>query len=79
MERSSCVPRPPNIRLYWPRMMMDVDERGAVGGFGGLGGMGNRSTRRKLAPVPHFPPQIPHDLTRDRIRSVAFGPQLLTA
>jgi hypothetical protein len=26
-------------------------------------GRGNRSTRRKPAPVPLCPPQIPHDLT----------------
>jgi hypothetical protein len=26
-------------------------------------GKGNRSTRRKSAPVPLYPPQIPHDLT----------------
>jgi hypothetical protein len=34
--------------------------------YGALGGMrigrGNRSTRRKPAPVPLCPPQIPHDL-----------------
>jgi hypothetical protein len=29
-------------------------------------GRGNRSTRRKLAPMPLRPPQIPHDLTWDR-------------
>jgi hypothetical protein len=23
-------------------------------------GRGNRSTRRKSAPVPHYPPQTPH-------------------
>jgi hypothetical protein len=27
-------------------------------------GRGNRSTRRKSAPMPLCPPQIPHDLTR---------------
>jgi hypothetical protein len=34
------------------------------GEFGGMMiGRGNRSTRRKPAPVPLYPPQIPHDLT----------------
>jgi hypothetical protein len=33
------------------------------GKFGGMMiGAGNRSTRRKPAPVPFCPPQIPHDL-----------------
>jgi hypothetical protein len=38
----------------------DDDECGALGGM--RFGRGNRSTRRKLAPVLHCPPQIPHDL-----------------
>jgi hypothetical protein len=46
--------------LYQPRMI-DDDECGAVGGM--RLGRRNRSTRRKPAPVPHCPPQIPHDLT----------------
>jgi hypothetical protein len=34
------------------------------GEFGGMMiGRGNRSTRRKPAPVPLCPPQIPHDVT----------------
>jgi hypothetical protein len=41
-------------------MMIDDDE---CGGLGGTLGRGNRSTRRKPAPVPICPPQIPHDLT----------------
>jgi hypothetical protein len=44
--------------LYKPQM---IDE----GDCGAIGGMkidrGNRSTRRKPAPVPLCPPQIPHD------------------
>jgi hypothetical protein len=40
---------------------------------------GNRSTRRKPAPVPLCPPQIPHDLTGDRTRAAAVGSQRLTA
>jgi hypothetical protein len=34
-------------------------------------GRGNRSTRRKPAPVPLCPPQIPHDLTWVRTRATA--------
>jgi hypothetical protein len=45
--------------LYQPRML-DDDDYGAVGGM--RIGRGNRSTRRKPAPVPLCPPQIPHDL-----------------
>jgi hypothetical protein len=37
------------------------DERGAVGGM--RIGRGNPSTRRKPAPVPLGPPQIPNNLT----------------
>jgi hypothetical protein len=34
------------------------------GEFGGMMiGKGNRSTRRKPAPVPLCPPQVPHDFT----------------
>jgi hypothetical protein len=44
----------------------DDNECGPVGGI--RIGRGNRSTRRKPAPVPLCPPQIPHDLTLDRSR-----------
>jgi hypothetical protein len=44
--------------LYQPRKI--YDDYGTVGGM--RIGRGNRSTRRKPAPVPLFPPQIPHDL-----------------
>jgi hypothetical protein len=44
--------------LYQPQMIGDGD-------FGEIGGMkigrGNRSTRKKPAPAPLCPPQIPHD------------------
>jgi hypothetical protein len=40
---------------------------------------GNRSTRRKPAPVPLCPPQIPLDQTRDRTRAAAVESQRLTA
>jgi hypothetical protein len=61
--------------LYQPRMI--DNDYGAVGGMGI--GKGSRSTRRKPAPVPLCPPQIPHDLTWDRTRAVAVGSQRLTA
>jgi hypothetical protein len=61
--------------LYKPRMI--DDDYGAIGGM--RIGRGNRSTRRKLAPVPLCPPQIPHDLTWDRTRTYAVGSQRLTA
>jgi hypothetical protein len=51
--------------LYQPRMI-DDDNYGAVGGM--RIGRGNRSTRRKPAPVPLCPPQIPHHLIWDRTR-----------
>jgi hypothetical protein len=44
--------------LYQPWMI--DDECAAVGGM--RIGRGNQSTRRKPAPVPLCPPQIPHDL-----------------
>jgi hypothetical protein len=48
--------------------------------FGGMKiGKGNRSTRRKPAPAPLCPPQIPLDQTRDRTRAAAVGNQRLTA
>jgi hypothetical protein len=62
--------------LYQPRMIDYVDY-GAVGAM--RMGRGNRSTRRKPAPVPLWPPQIPHDLTSDRTRAAAVGSQQLTA
>jgi hypothetical protein len=62
--------------LYQPRMI-DDDDYGAVGGM--RIDKGNRSTRRKPAPVPLCPPQIPHDLTWDRTRAAAVGSQRLTA
>jgi hypothetical protein len=39
----------------------------------------NRSTRRKPAPAPLCPPQIPHDLTWARTRAAAVGSRWLTA
>jgi hypothetical protein len=42
--------------------MIDEDDCGVIGGM--KIGRGNRSTRRKSAPAPLCPPQIPHDQTR---------------
>jgi hypothetical protein len=50
------------------------------GEFGGIKIVkGNRSTRRKPAPAPLCPPQIPLDQTRARTRAAAVGSQRLTA
>jgi hypothetical protein len=38
-----------------------------------MNGRGNRSTRRKPAPAPLCPPQIPLDQTRDWTRAAAVG------
>jgi hypothetical protein len=46
--------------------------------IGGMIGRGNRSTRRKPAPVPLCPPQIPH-AARTRTQGAAEGSQRLTA
>jgi hypothetical protein len=46
--------------------MMNDDDCGAVGG---MLGSGNRSARRRPAPVPLYPPQIPHDRTGVRTRA----------
>jgi hypothetical protein len=62
--------------LYQPRMIYD-DESGAVGGMRIR--RGNRSTRRKTAPVPLCPPQIPHDLTWTWTRAAAVRSRRLIA
>jgi hypothetical protein len=62
--------------LYQPQMIDDGD----CGEIGGINiGRGNRSTRRKPAPAPLCPPQIPHDQTRAQTRAAAVGSQRLTA
>jgi hypothetical protein len=48
------------------------------GEIGRMIGRGNRSTRRKPAPVPLCPPQIPH-AARKRTRAATVGIQRLTA
>jgi hypothetical protein len=61
--------------LYQPQMI--DDDCGAIGGM--KIGRGNRSTRRKFAPAPLCPPQIPHDQTWARTRAAAVGSQRLNA
>jgi hypothetical protein len=62
--------------LYQPRMI-DDDDYGLVGGM--RIDRGNQNTRRKPAPVPRCPPQIPHDPNWDRTRAAAVGSRRLTA
>jgi hypothetical protein len=57
-------------QLYKPQMI-DEGDCGAIGGM--KIGRGNQSTWRKPAPVPHCPPQIPHDQTWARTRAAAVG------
>jgi hypothetical protein len=61
--------RRPLIGLLYQRRRIDDDECGAVGEM--RTGRGNRSTRRKHAPVPLCPPQIPYDLMWARTRKPA--------
>jgi hypothetical protein len=56
--------------LYKPQMI-DEDDCGAIDGMNI--GRGNRSTRRKPAPAPLCPPQIPHDQTRAWTRARRGG------
>jgi hypothetical protein len=51
----------------------DDDECGAVCGL--RIGKGNLSTRRKPAPVPFCPPQIPHDMTWAQTWAAAVMPE----
>jgi hypothetical protein len=62
--------------LYKPQMI-DEGDCGVIGGI--KIGRGNQSTRKKPAPVPLCPPQIPHDQNRARTRAAAVGSQQLTA
>jgi hypothetical protein len=45
--------------LLYQHRMIDEGDCGEIGGM--KIGRGNRSTRRKPAPAPLCPPQIPHD------------------
>jgi hypothetical protein len=59
--------------LYLPRVIVKMEN--LVEWIG----RGNRSTRRKPAPEPLCPPQIPLDQTWARTRAAAVGSQRLTA
>jgi hypothetical protein len=65
------------VWLIEPARMVDDDECGELGGM--RIGRGNRSTRRKPAPVPLCPPQIPHDLTWSQTWAAVVGSRRLTA
>jgi hypothetical protein len=56
--------------LYQPQTIDDGD-CGVIVGI--KTGKGSRSTRRKPAPVPLYPPQIPHDQTRAGTRAAGVG------
>jgi hypothetical protein len=61
----------------WPIVPAPGDYDGEFGGM--KFGRGNPSTRRKPAPAPLCPLQIPLEQTRDRTRAAAVGSQRLTA
>jgi hypothetical protein len=64
---------------FWPIVPAPMIGEGDCGAIGGMMiGRGNRSTRRKPAPAPLYPPQIPHDQTRDRTWAAAVGSLRLT-
>jgi hypothetical protein len=69
--------RPPLTCLFYQPRMIDDDECEAVGGM--RIGRGNRSTRRKPAPAPLRPRQIPYDLTWAQSQAAAVGSRRLTA
>jgi hypothetical protein len=48
---------------YWP--IVPAPDDCEDGEFGGMNDRGNRSSRRKPAPAPLCPPQIPLDQIRD--------------
>jgi hypothetical protein len=56
--------------------LRNLSDCGAIGGM--KIGRGKRSTRRKPAPAPLCPPQIPLDHTQDRTRAAAVGSRRLT-
>jgi hypothetical protein len=68
----------PLSTVYWP--IVPATDDGYCVEIGGMKtGRGNRSTRRKPAPVLISPPQIPHVLTRARIRTAEEESKRLTA
>jgi hypothetical protein len=67
-----------HVSHFWPVVPApgDCDD----GEFGGMKiGRGNRSTRRKFAPAPLCPQQIPLVQIRTRTRAAEVGSQRLTA
>jgi hypothetical protein len=74
-----------NIGLLYQTQMIDddddddddEDDYGATVGM--KGDRRIRSTRRKPAPMPICPPQIPHGLIRALTRASAVGSQRITA
>jgi hypothetical protein len=62
---------------HWPIVAAPADYDDVE--IGGMIGRGNQSTRRKPAPVPLRPPQIPHNLTWAQTGAAAVGSQQLTA
>jgi hypothetical protein len=67
-----------HVGYLWPIVHAPGDRED--GEFGGLKiGRGSRSTRRKPATAPLYPPQILLDQTRARTRTAAMGSQRLTA
>jgi hypothetical protein len=61
--------------LYQPRML-DNDKHGGIGGMVGKEG---RSTRRKPAPLPLRPPQIPQGVSWTGTPAATLGSQKLAA
>jgi hypothetical protein len=67
-----------HVGHFWPIVPAPGDcEDGEFGGM--KTGKGTRSTRRKRAPAPLCPPDIPLDQTQARTRAAALGSQRLTA
>jgi hypothetical protein len=66
-----------NVGHFWPIVPTPGDFEN--GEFDGIKiGRGNRSTRRKPAPAPLCPPEVPLDETRARSRGAAVGNWRLT-
>jgi hypothetical protein len=61
-----------HVGQFWP--VLPAPGSCEDGEFGGMKiGRGNQSSRRKPAPAPLCPRQIPHDQTRARTRAAAVG------
>jgi hypothetical protein len=72
-NRDHSALRPPN----WPSVAAPANyDDGEFGGI--MIGRGSRSTRRKPAPPPLCPPQIPHEYTRVWTRAAAVWRQRIT-